>query len=298
MKYRNYIIIGGILLLFIVITLGWLVLSPAHRVEITFTPATSSEQTEERNITAPTQVSGTHQDTQANSTHQTKISVSAHPYTNPQTEEEILRKKNHEELLSARYEITMSRKQISSKEDTLDVNMSDIERWAGVLYKDTILAHLLDETLSDSEKNVLSHEFEQPYIAPDLELIGEVIPKTSKYYSAKLRELLTFINENKGVNLSNAYIEDLTMRLNDFMFERKHASNGYYGAEIGGFLLSDAHDLQQKISYMDPFILAKDWDLVEYGIVYSLRLSEENKSLTPEEKKQIAVFLHKAKTRE
>ena len=212
-------------------------------------------------------------------------------YVVPKTDKDIRWKRRHESLLGTQQEIATYLVQVAKQGEGAEISVPDLKKWADAIYRDAVLAFLLEEDLPVEKRQQLLQQLDDPGSTPDLEVIAGFIPTTSKYYGPALIKLLATIYSSDINELSPRKVTDLTLQFEDLAHRRKRNSDTVYMAEIRSVLEDEELSVDQKIRYIEPFIAAADWRLVAFASSFFSYILE-HRVLTKEEVDQIASMQH------
>lgn len=203
---------------------------------------------------------------------------------------------NHLSLLDIQKDIADYLRMAREKPDSVPYP-PDFQKWADALYRDAILAKLLNAAVDESKKNEVLSQFERPTEPRKLSLIEDLIPTTKEGYAQALQALLEAVYKRRDNELDFAQSLDLASRFEDLVERRKRYSDSFYETQIGEHLGSTSIPLDQRLGYLDTYLSREDWSVVRYAMDFLSDFSE-SRNLLPGEQGKITAFFARVRERE
>ena len=220
------------------------------------------------------------------------LSYNLFPYTKPANVREKLKLENHQSLLGTGKEIRQLFSKLREKDSDVDLSIFDIKTWGDTLYRDAILARLLNEKLEESDREILANELQSIDSEPNLDLLAQYMPTSGRYYSNSLHTLLSEIYRQDQSSSFSKMNTTQVQKIYELLKQRKRYSDNYYKTIMRDYLMDDSISVQSKIEYMLPFGEAGDDSLVNYGVGYLDSISKQ-KNLSRVERELIRTLKNK-----
>ena len=223
-------------------------------------------------------------------------------YINPKTERDIRWKQNHSNLIKIQNEVLLKRSRASLNEE--EISIEDVRKWARFLYKDALLALILDENSEDSNVVQYKKEFDELDSTPKSELTNvKEIPTTSKYYRPSLSKLIYDAYDNEDLETNSHMRLTAASNAGDLAGRRKRYSDSMYMAESRSIYENMSISIVEKIEYAEIYLQAGDWRLIEFSMSFFETLLEHGDEIegfeaTEEELQKMIDFQNRSEERQ